>query len=127
MPKKVLMIEDDASIASALSIRLTAQGYQALSAPDGRSGLAVASERMPDVILMDIRLPDIDGIEVCHRLNDDPTLAHIPVIFLSANINDVARNEAAGVGAVACIAKPYEIRDVVAAIEAATDSTACEA
>ena len=82
---------------------------------------------VPDAILMDIRLPDIDGIEVCHRLRDDPTLAHIPVIFLSANINDVARNEAAGVGAVACIAKPYEIRAVIAAIEAATDTTACEA
>lgn len=127
MPKKILMIEDDASIASALSIRLTAQGYEALSASDGRSGLALASEQMPDAILMDIRLPDIDGIEVCHRLKDDPRLAKIPVIFLSANINDVARGEAAGAGAVACIAKPYEIRDVIAAIEAATDSKACEA
>lgn len=127
MPKKILMVEDDASIASALSIRLGAQGYQTLTASDGRSGLAVAADQMPDAILMDIRLPDIDGIEVCHRLRDDPTLAHIPVIFLSANINDVARNEAAGVGAVACIAKPYEIRAVIAAIEAATDTTACEA
>lgn len=124
---KVLIIEDEVAIATALDVRLSAMGYQTMATHDARSGLCAATTFRPDVLILDIRLPDLDGIEVCHRLKEDPNLAGIQVILLSANITDVSRGDAEDAGAVACLAKPYEIQDVVAAIESAASPNVSEA
>lgn len=117
--KTVLLIDDEPGIASALVVRLSAEGYVVETAMDGRSGLAAAAETQPDVILLDIRMPDIDGIEVCRRLKTNPELAATPVIFLSANVKDVVRHQALEAGGSAFLSKPYEPRDVLNAIRSA--------
>ncbi len=124
---RVLIIEDEVAIATALEVRLSAMGYQTMAAHDARSGMTAASTFQPDVLILDIRLPDLDGIEVCRRLKEDPDLRSIQVVLLSANINDVSRGEAEDAGAFVCLAKPYEIQDVVAAIEAAASYSTTEA
>ena len=87
---------------------------------DGRSGLAAVATHHPDAILLDIRLPDIDGFEVCRQLKSNLQLAQIPVIFLSANVKDEAKQTAYKVGGSTFLSKPYDAKDVLAAIEDAT-------
>lgn len=121
MPKKyVLLIDDDMAIATALTLRLRAAGHDVISARDGRSGVVEAAAHRPDVILLDIRMPDIDGYEVCRRLKSDPELASIPVIFVSANAHESARDQAYQVGGSAFLSKPYEPGQVLATIESVT-------
>lgn len=127
MPKHVMMIEDDVKIAAALRVRLEAAGYQTSAAENGASGLATASSQTPDVILLDLRLPDVDGIEVCRRLKAQPKTAKTPVIILSANVSNVTCEQARQFGAVGCMSKPYEIQDVISAIESVTGPTPREA
>lgn len=117
MRKTVLHIDDEVALAEALRVRLSAMGYQVHTAPGGLAGLAAAQKHRPDVILLDIAMPDIDGYEVCRRLRRDPVLGHTAVIFLSANVQAEARRQATAVGGNAFIPKPYEPGDVVAAIE----------
>lgn len=122
MSKKLLLIDDEQAIAMALKVRLRAKGYEVQIAGDGVSGLAAAGEYRPDAIVLDIRMPDLDGIEVCRRLKCDPDLAGIPVIFLSANVQQTAQEAALSVGAAAYLSKPFEPGQVVSAIESATSS-----
>ncbi len=119
MCKNVLIIDDERYIAQALIIRLQAAGYVVRWAFDGTSGLAVAADWRPDVIVLDIRMPDIDGFEVNRRLKTRSELADIPVMFLSANVQDSARQTALAAGAHAFLTKPYESRDLLATIRSA--------
>ncbi len=80
---KVLLIEDDAAAAEMYRLRLAADGYTVVVAQDGEEGLRMASEKSPDFIYLDLRLPGLDGFEVLERLRGDPVTTHIPVIILS--------------------------------------------
>jgi DNA-binding response OmpR family regulator len=117
VPDKVLIIDDDFAITKALVVRLSALGFQVRVANDGLTGQSAAAEFMPDVILLDIRMPDLTGFEVCRWLKSQPALALTPVIFLSANITDDNRREAIDAGAAAFLTKPYEASKVVAEIK----------
>lgn len=117
--KQVLVIDDEFAISAALSIRIKAAGHEVTFASDGTTGLQAVVTNRPDVILLDIRLPDIDGYEVCTRLKQNPDVAHIPVIFVSANVQEHAKKAAFEAGGIAFINKPFEAKDVLAAIDAA--------
>lgn len=119
MPSKVLIVDDERPIAQALSIRLRAVGHEVRSAHDGLSGVQAAREWHPCVIILDIRMPDIDGFEVSRQLRADPELAGVPVIFLSANVQESARHAALAAGASAFLKKPYDPREVLAAVSSA--------
>ena len=119
MPKRIFQIDDEPAISAALVVRLEAAGFELVSAHDGPSGLAAAAAHHPDAVLLDIRMPGMDGFEVCRRLKADPALAAIPVIFLSANLSDEAQRRALAAGGVAFLSKPYEPAEVVEAIETA--------
>jgi two-component system OmpR family response regulator len=119
-----LIIDDERYIAQALMLRLRASGNDVQSACDGASGITAVSEWKPDVIMLDIRMPDMDGFEVNRRLRARPELAEIPVIFLSANVQESARQAALAAGAHAFLTKPYESKDVLAAIRNALDWSA---
>ena len=121
MPKRVLIIDDDQAISIAMSIRLKAFGYEVGLASGGKAGLVKAAQYLPDVILLDIRMPDIDGYEVCKRLKATPDLVGIPVIFVSANATETTRQQAMEIGGSGFISKPYEPSDIVAAIQSVTD------
>ncbi len=124
MHERVLIVDDERGIAHALTIRLQAAEYEVRWAFDGVSGVAAASAWLPDVIVLDIRMPDIDGFEVNRRLRARPDLATTPVIFLSANVQESARQAALAAGAHAFLTKPYEAREVLAAIRSALDRKA---
>lgn len=81
----ILYIEDNPQNMRLVSKMLKIGGYEMIGAEDGLSGLKVAEEQKPELILLDINLPDIDGTEVTARLKKNPELAHIPVIALTAN------------------------------------------
>lgn len=124
MHESVLIVDDEPGITAALMIRLQACGYQVYHALNGLAGLEAAQMHQPDVIILDIRMPDIDGFDVCRRLKANPDHAHIPVIFLSADIQDSARIKAFDAGASAYLSKPYESSEVIKTIEKVTSETA---
>lgn len=120
MPKSVLIIDDEPGIMAALMTRLGAAGYKVLHAVNGLTGVEAAELHRPDVIILDIRMPDIDGFEVCSRIRGRPHLEQTPIIFLTANVQDVAQRRAADVGGSKFLSKPYEARHIIDAIERAT-------
>ncbi len=117
VPDKILVIDDDIGISAALLARLRACGYEAVHADRGERGLVLADEDRPDLIILDIRMPDIDGYEVCRRLKASSDLKHIPVLFLSANVQDSAQRKAIDTGGQAFLSKPYDATELVRKIQ----------
>lgn len=116
MTGRVLVIDDDRAIAQLTSIVLRAAGYEVEAAHDGYSGLERVRQMRPDVIVLDLRLPDIDGFEVAGLLGQDPELSSTPIIILSANVQEQARMRASAAGVAAFIAKPFEKQVVLSAV-----------
>lgn len=85
MPHKLLLVEDNEMNRDMLSRRLARKGYEVLTAEDGHSGIKLAHEGAPELILLDVNLPDIDGWEVTRQLKQDATTQHIPIIALTAH------------------------------------------
>lgn len=119
--RKLLVIDDDRQLVQGLAIRMQAAGYLVLNAYDGQSGIAAAMEHKPDVVLLDLRMPNMGGLEVLMKLSQWPDTARIPVIVVSANVNDQTRKAALDLGAKCCIVKPFRAADVIAAMERAVE------
>ncbi|MGD9688932.1 MAG: response regulator [Phycisphaerales bacterium] len=119
MSEHVLIIDDEWTIQRALCARLSAAGFILRSASHGEAGLRAAREERPDAILLDLRMPDMDGFEVFRRLRADPALATVPVIFLTANVQDTARQEARTLGAAGFLCKPYDPKQVIHSLRSA--------
>ncbi|MCX5711473.1 MAG: response regulator [Candidatus Omnitrophica bacterium] len=111
--KKILIIEDEVDQVLLLRTRLEANGYEIVSAFDGKEGLKKVADTKPDLILLDIMLPGIDGFYVFKRLKDDPKYSNIPVIIITAVGDPDIEKKSAAIGADACIRKPYESEDLV--------------
>jgi len=111
-PQTILVVDDDATNLQLLQRTLDGQGYRILVAKDGSRALAIAEKTLPDLILLDIMMPELDGYEVCRRLKTEESTKHIPVIFLTALAD--AEDEAKGLqlGAVDYIVKPV-VADLV--------------
>ena len=116
MSKRVLVIEDTPDNRQIMRDLLTASGYEVVEAHDGAAGVAKAAEEVPDLILMDIQLPFVDGYEATRRIKANPELAHIPIIAVTsyALSGDEAKTRAAGCDAY--IAKPFSPRALLAAV-----------
>ena len=121
MHERILIIEDERFIAQALALRLKTAGYEVHCAHDGTSGIAAVAELNPTLVLLDIRMPDMDGFEVYRHLKERPEFGSTPVIFLSANVQESARQAALAAGAAAFLAKPYEAKDILIAVEGVLD------
>jgi DNA-binding response OmpR family regulator len=92
-------VEDNPESLDILRARLTAHNYEVITAPDGEAGLTMAREKQPDLILLDIMMPKMDGIEVCRRIKGDPSLPFMPIIMVTAKADSkdiVAGLEAGG-------------------------------
>jgi CheY-like chemotaxis protein len=113
----VLLVEDNDDNLRIYSTILTYAGYQVIEATDGEAGLAAARDRRPDLILMDVSIPKIDGWEVTRTLKADPATATIPVIALTAHALATDRERANEIGFDGYIAKPAEPRLVLAEVE----------
>ena len=113
---KVLMVDDNPTNLQVLQATLEGQGYRLLAARDGPSALAVAAKAAPDLILLDIMMPGMDGYEVCRRLKSDPATCDIPVIFLSALEQTEDKVKGLQLGAVDYITKPFQPAEVIARV-----------
>jgi len=116
MPKRVIVVDDDRAIAQLAGVWLHAAGFEAEVVYDGESGLTAAKERRPDAVLLDLRMPGIDGLTVQSRLRQDPELVDVPVIFLTANVQETARHQAMVGGARGFLTKPYDANDLIGAV-----------
>ena len=105
----VLVVDDQRENLDALSSALVPLGYDVLPAQSGEAGLRLARERQPDVILLDVMIPGIDGFEVCRRLKADPETRLLPVVFLTGLDSRAARIEGLETGATDFLSKPFDL------------------
>lgn len=108
MAKKILIIEDDPAVLRAISFMLEKEGYSVLTAMNGLEGLKKAKGENPDLLVLDVMLPGIDGYEICHRLRAEPQTAKLPILMLSAKGQAADRTTGLGVGANEYLTKPVE-------------------
>jgi DNA-binding response OmpR family regulator len=115
--KKILIVEDEESLLKLESILLTSKGYEVQGVPNGQAALDAIEQEHPDLVLLDIMLPEIDGFEVCRRIKSNQETRHIPVIMLTAKKSreDMARGEK--VGADWYITKPFKSAMVIETIQ----------
>jgi DNA-binding response OmpR family regulator len=113
MNERVLIIEDETPMRTALADLLASEGYRALTAADGESGLKRALDEKPDLILLDIMMPKLDGYEVCKAIKSNAATKGTPVILLSAKGRNVDQKMGFDVGADDYITKPFSPRKLV--------------
>ena len=116
-PKRVLLIDDDRQIVEAIGIRIKAAGYDVVTACDGLAGVATARSLRPDMIVLDLHLPKMDGIEVLSKLHQEEETKGIPVIVVSASAVD--QNQALERGARYFLEKPYDAKKLIEAVDSA--------
>lgn len=115
--KKILLIEDDTDLYSLLKYNLEKEGYSLTGLQTGRGALELCRQVRPDLILLDIMLPDSDGLDVCKRIRQDPDLAPTPVIFLTARASETDRIVGLELGANDYVVKPFFVRELIARIK----------
>ncbi|MDJ0721018.1 MAG: response regulator [Desulfobacterales bacterium] len=113
----ILMVDDNATNLQVLSQTLAGRGYRLLVAKNGESALAITNKAQPDLILLDIMMPGMDGFEVCRQLKADPETHDIPIIFLSALGQTEDKVRGLQLGAVDYITKPFQPEEVIARVE----------
>jgi signal transduction histidine kinase/DNA-binding response OmpR family regulator len=113
----ILIVDDTVTNLRLLSAMLTSNGYQVREALDGPSALVEVRQKPPDMILLDIRMPGMDGYEVCQKLKADEATRNIPVIFVSALDEQTEKVQGFAVGGVDYITKPFQVREVLARLE----------
>lgn len=114
----VVVVEDDPASADVLQRRLQANGMKVAVGRDGGQGLALVREIVPDLVLLDVMLPDTDGYDVCLRIKSDGAISHIPVIFLSARGEVVDKVRGLSCGAADYVTKPWNAAELLARIDA---------
>jgi DNA-binding response OmpR family regulator len=107
MSKKILVIEDDPSSLRLIKYTLQQEGYQVLIAPNGLEGLRKAKNEEPDLIILDVLLPGIDGYEICHRLRAESQTAQLPILMVSGKARDIDKATGLKMGADDYITKPW--------------------
>ncbi len=116
--KRILVVEDEADIVRLLSFHLEKEGYRVVSAGSGRDALTEALENPPDLIILDIMLPEMDGLEVCRRLRGNDKTAFTPVLILSAKKEEIDRVLGLELGADDYMVKPFSMRELLARVKA---------
>ncbi len=114
----ILVIDDETDLIELVRYNLSKEGFEVSAAPDGESGLAAARRGAPDVVVVDLMLPGIDGLEVCRALRADDRTSHIPVIMLTAKNTESDRVVGLEIGADDYMTKPFSPRELAARIKA---------
>jgi two-component system phosphate regulon response regulator PhoB len=115
---RVLVVEDEDSLATLLQYNLDKEGYQVSIAGDGEEALVQIDEAMPDLILLDWMLPKVSGIEVCRRLRARPETKNLPIIMLTARVEETDKVRGLDTGADDYVAKPFSMSELAARIRA---------
>jgi DNA-binding response OmpR family regulator len=115
--KKILLIEDDADLYSLIQYNLEKEGFQFAGAQTGKGAIELCRREKPDLVILDIMLPDSDGLDICKRIRAHPELSHLPIIFLTARASETDRIVGLEIGANDYIVKPFFVRELIARIK----------
>ena len=115
---RVLIVDDEPDLLTVLKFGLESEGYEVLQATDGEQGLAFARQYLPDLMVLDLMLPRMDGYKVCRALKFDERYKRIPIFILSSRSGETDRRLALELGADEVHTKPYDMRSLVASIRA---------
>jgi two-component system phosphate regulon response regulator PhoB len=118
MGSRILVVEDEADLAELVAFNLRREGHEVVVAHDGNTALAEIQRSHPDLVVLDVMLPDISGIEVCRRLRRNPSTVRLPVIMLTARTDEMDRVVGFEVGADDYVPKPFSPRELVLRVEA---------
>ena len=113
MTGKVLIVEDDSTAARLMEYAFLHEGYDVVVASNGVEGLAKALEEQPDIVILDVMLPGIDGFEVCQRLRSDERMLGVPILMLSAKGQEIDKLTGQKVGADEYLLKPIDPYDLI--------------
>ena len=115
MAKRILLVDDDANLRQALTYSLKQEGFDVLGAADGKSGLESFRRDRPDVVVLDVMMPGLDGLEVCRRIRAE---SDVPIVMLTVRDNEVDRVVGLEIGADDYLGKPFSTRELVARVRA---------
>lgn len=115
--KKILIVEDEESLLKLESILLSSRGYDVTGVLDGKAALEQMAVNRPDLVILDIMLPEMDGFDVCRRIKADTETCHIPVIMLTAKKSSQDRERGMTAGASAYVTKPFKSARIVEIIQ----------
>jgi DNA-binding response OmpR family regulator len=115
--RKIALIEDDADLYSLVKYNLEKEGFAFVGLQTGRSSLEFLRREKPDLAILDIMLPDVDGLEICKAIRSSPELSQVPVIFLTARASEADRIIGLELGANDYIVKPFFVRELVARVK----------
>jgi DNA-binding response OmpR family regulator len=119
--KRVLVIEDEENIMLSLTFVLEREGYEVSSARTGQEGLVQMRQKRPDLIILDLMLPDVSGYQVCEEARRDPGLADTPILVLTARAQEVERQKGIDVGATEYLTKPFRVAHLLARVASHLD------
>lgn len=119
MPKQtILVVDDEQDLLDLIEYNLKKEGFDVLKAENGQQGIQMAKEHSPNLVLLDIMMPKMDGLEVCDQMRADPSLKHIPIIFLTARGDEKTEVEGLDKGADDYITKPISTTKLISRIKA---------
>lgn len=118
MPSRILIVDDEPSIVVPLEYLMRREGYEVEVAGDGQAALDAVAARPPDLVILDVMLPKLNGFDVCRRLRADPSVAGLRILMLTAKGRDAEMQKGLGLGADAYVTKPFSTRDLVARVRA---------
>lgn len=114
----ILVVDDEQDILDLIEYNLKIEGFEVLKAENGQEGIQLVKDHKPDLVLLDIMMPEMDGLEVCERLRRDETVSMIPIIFLTARDDEKTEVEGLNLGADDFITKPISTRKLLSRIKA---------
>ncbi len=115
LTSKILVVEDDSTLLSVLNYNLTKEGYQIVTAADGAQALEIARQAKPDLVILDLMIPKIDGLEVCRILRKEMT---VPILMLTARAEEIDKVVGLELGADDYMTKPFSMRELLARVRA---------
>jgi DNA-binding response OmpR family regulator len=124
MTRTVLLVDDEANIALSLEFAMKKAGYAVQTVSDGEAALEAARQSPPDLVLLDIMMPKLNGYEVCRQLRADPATRDTKIVMLTAKGGPVEGEKALALGADAFFAKPFSLADLSARVQALMEETA---
>jgi DNA-binding response OmpR family regulator len=121
---RILVVDDDLNFARALDLYLRKAGYEVVVAPSGSEGLVKVAQDRPDVVILDVMMPDMDGYEMCRRLRSNPETARLPVLMFTARTQVTDKINGFEAGADDYVTKPAHLAEVLARVKALLRRTA---
>jgi DNA-binding response OmpR family regulator len=115
--KKIVLIEDDSDLFALVKYNLEKEGFAVAGSQTGRAAVELCRRERPDLVILDVMLPDSDGLEICKGLRNHSELAHVPIIFLTARVSETDRILGLELGANDYIVKPFFVRELIARIK----------